>query len=120
MDIRVVDHPTGSCRVVTVTGQLDMSTAPQLERALIDEAEHPRLVVDLAGLTFCDSIGLSTLVVAQRSCQDRNGFLRLARPSPFVLNLLTVVGVRRAVEIYDSVDAAAAISRPMHSGAADA
>jgi anti-sigma B factor antagonist len=107
MDIRVVDHPAGRCRVVTVSGQLDMNTAPRLEQALTGEA-GPRIVVDLGGLTFCDSIGLSTLIVAQRSCRERQGFLRVARPSPFVLNLLTVVGVRRAVEIYDSVDAAAA------------
>src|SRR5690349_2963926 len=106
MDIRIVDHPTGSCRVVILSGQLDMSTAPQLERALAPDAGS-RIVVDLDGLTFCDSIGLSTLIVAQRACQQQNGFLRLARPSPFVLKLLTVVGVRRAVEIYDSVDAAA-------------
>ena len=85
-----------------------METAPRLraaiEKLIRDGDRH--IVVDLGRLTFCDSIGLSTLIVAHRSCVEDGGFMRLARPTPFMLNLLTVVGVRDAVEIYDSVDAA--------------
>jgi anti-anti-sigma factor len=106
MDVRVVDQAT--CRVVQPIGQLDMETAPRL-RAAIDnllQAGERRIIVDLGRLTFCDSIGLSTLVVAHRSCAEDGGFLRLARPTPFLLNLLTVVGVRDSVEVYDSVEAA--------------
>jgi anti-anti-sigma factor len=108
MDVQVSDHAT--CRVVQPNGQLDMETAPRL-RAAIDgllESGERRIVVDLGRLTFCDSIGLSTLVVAHRSCVERGGYLRLARPAPFLLNLLTVVGVRESVEVYDSVEAACA------------
>jgi anti-anti-sigma factor len=108
MDVQVVDRAT--CRVVQPSGQLDMETAPRL-RATIEELIRNgdrHLVVDLGRLTFCDSIGLSTLVVAHRSCVEDGGYLRLARPTPFMLNLLTVVGVRDTVEVYDSVDAACA------------
>jgi anti-sigma B factor antagonist len=110
MDVNVLDHPGAICRVVTPAGQLDMETAPELHATLAQliGAGQRRIVVDLSKLTFCDSIGLSTLVVAHRSCAEGGGFLRLARPSPFMLNLLTVVGVRDAVGVYDSVDAACA------------
>jgi anti-anti-sigma factor len=108
MDVLVSDR--AACRVVQPNGQLDMETAPRLRAAIDalirDGARH--IVVDLGGLTFCDSIGLSTLILAHRSCTGDGGYLRLARPNPFVLNLLTVVGVRDSVEIYDSVDAACA------------
>jgi anti-sigma B factor antagonist len=108
MDVQVIDQAT--CRVVQPSGQLDMETAPRL-RAAIDklfQAGDRHIVVDLSRLTFCDSIGLSTLVVAHRSCAEDGGYLRLARPTPFMLNLLTVVGVRGSVEVYDSVEAACA------------
>jgi anti-sigma B factor antagonist len=108
MDVQVIDQ--AACRVVQPSGQLDMETAPRL-RAAIDkllQAGERQIVVDLGRLTFCDSIGLSTLVVAHRSCVEGGGYLRLARPTPFLLNLLTVVGVRDSVEIYDSVEAACA------------
>jgi anti-sigma B factor antagonist len=108
MDVQVVDR--SACRVVQPSGQLDGETAPQLRTALdgLIKSGDLRIVIDLGRLTFCDSIGLSTVVVAHRSCVEGGGYLRLARPSPFLLNLLTVVGVRDAVQVYDSVDAACA------------
>jgi len=106
MDVLVDDRPT--CHVVQPCGQLDMETAPRLRAALegLIEAGRTRIVVDLGRLTFCDSIGLSALVVAGRTCEATGGFLRLARPNPFMLNLLTVVGVRDALHTYSSVEAA--------------
>jgi anti-sigma B factor antagonist len=110
MDVQILGHKDATCRVVQPSGQLDMETAPQLQETLarLITAGERRIVVDLGRLTFCDSIGLSTLVVAHRSCADVGGFVRLARPTPFLLNLLTVVGVRDVVNVYDSVDAACA------------
>ena len=106
MDVQVEDRPT--CHVVQPSGQLDMDSAPRLRSVLegLIDAGRTRIVIDLGRLTFCDSIGLSTLVVASRGCEATGGFLRLARPNPFLLNLLTVVGVREAVRTYDSVEAA--------------
>ena len=107
MDVVVADHPSGGCRVVTLSGQLDMDTVGLLEQAVTEaRTRSPRVVVDLGEVTFCDSIGLSTLVVAERACTADGGYLRLARPTPFILNLLTVVGVSNAVPVFDSVDAA--------------
>jgi anti-sigma B factor antagonist len=108
MDVQVVERD--ACRVVQPNGQLDMETAPVL-RAAIDrliQAGDRRIVIDLGRLTFCDSIGLSTLIVAHRSCVDDGGYLRLARPTPFLLNLLGVVGIRDAMPVYESVEAACA------------
>ena len=106
MDVQVDDGPT--CQVVQPSGQLDVETAPRLKAALdgLIDAGRTRIVVDLGRLTFCDSIGLSALVVAGRTCEAAGGFLRLARPNPFLLNLLTVVGVRDALHVYDSVQSA--------------
>ena len=106
MDVQV--HDRASCRVVQPSGQLDMETATLLGDAIenLIRGGDRRIVVDLNQITFCDSIGLSTLVVAHRSCARDGGYLRLARPNAFLLNLLTVVGVRDALGVYDSVDAA--------------
>lgn len=108
MDMQVLDQHCAQGRILAPCGQLDMQTAPRLSSALdrvLAAGEH-RVVVDLSGLTFCDSIGLSALIVAHRSCVEAGGYLRLASPSPFLLNLLTVVGVRDAVGVYETVEAA--------------
>jgi len=116
MEIQVLQHPEAACRVVTPSGQLDMQSAPRLS-AILEEllaAGERCIVVDLGRLTFCDSIGLSALIVAHRTCTERGGFLRLARPAPFLLNVLTVVGVRDVIEVYESLDAALNPPQPSH------
>jgi anti-sigma B factor antagonist len=63
----------GEVRVSPV-GELDMSTVPQLEAA-IEEAVQPgrRVIVDLRGLEFMDSTGL-TLLTRCSLAAERDGF----------------------------------------------
>ncbi|MFD0264889.1 STAS domain-containing protein [Kitasatospora indigofera] len=51
------------------------------------------LVVDLAGVTFCDSAGLNTLLQARREAERQDTVIRLARPSDIVTRLLEMTGV---------------------------
>ena len=48
--------------VVSLAGDLDISTADLLAKTVNEELRHTpgRIVLDLAGLTFCDSLGLGT------------------------------------------------------------
>jgi anti-sigma B factor antagonist len=72
--------------VVTIgaSGELDIETARTL-RAAIDEAlDEPTiasLVLDLSGLTFCDSTGMETLVAASRLTRDGDVAFGIVRPS---------------------------------------
>src|SRR5690349_53534 len=62
MDVVVDEHPTGEPTVVSVRGHLDIDSAPELRDAVegLLDRDVTRIVVDLAELDFCDSIGLST------------------------------------------------------------
>lgn len=53
--------------VVAVSGELDISTARQLEEELADATNGSLLVLDLSGLEFVDSTGLRTLVVGAKA-----------------------------------------------------
>jgi anti-sigma B factor antagonist len=59
--------------VVVVSGEIDMATAPMLERELAAAVEsHDGLVVlDLADVTFFDSSGLRVAIVAHRDLKER-------------------------------------------------
>ncbi|WP_173086486.1 STAS domain-containing protein [Phytohabitans rumicis] len=94
--------------VVSLRGELDLDTAAQLRSAVdgLLARDATRIVVDLAGLSFCDSVGLSTFTVAGAACAGAGGYLRLAAPTPFLLRLLGVVGVLHRLSVYDSVEAA--------------
>jgi anti-sigma B factor antagonist len=105
-----VDRRSGDVVVLQLHGQLDIDSGASLEAALarLLAGAESRIVVDLSGLAFCDSTGLSALLLAQQHCRDNGGFLRLAAPAPFLLRVLTVVGLRAALPVYRSVAAARA------------
>ena len=107
MEVHIA-HPGGGPAIVTMLGQLDVDTAPALRTAFDELAAQgaARIIVDLSALEFCDSIGLSTFVVGHTRCVDQGGWLRLAAPTPFLVRLLSVVGVADAVPMYTTVEGA--------------
>lgn len=81
--------------IVALTGEIDLQTAPQLSSA-VDEAlaEDPvRVVLDMGGVTFCDSRGLGTLVVLSRAAARSRAVLILANLGDFLQRLLSVSGI---------------------------
>lgn len=106
MDVMVAEHETAGATVVSLWGQLDLDTAGQLRDVLAPLLARPvpRIVVHLAGLTFCDSIGLSTLAMGHNRCVDAGGYLRLSAPTPFLLRVLTVVGLVPLLPTYRTVE----------------
>lgn len=88
--------------VVTLAGEIEMSTVQVLARA-IDEilgAEvPPRIVVDLSGVTFCDSQGLGTLVVLTRRVAMAHSCFILVNAGDFLLRVFDITGLRGALTI---------------------
>lgn len=108
MDVGVLRHAASDTTVVSLRGQLDIDTSGTLGTVL-DELYTEgvtRIVVDLTDVTFCDSTGLSALVVAYHRSRRAGGFVRLAGPRPFLLRVLTVVGIRSTVPVFRSAAAA--------------
>jgi anti-sigma B factor antagonist len=108
VDVRTAYHRASDTTVLSLHGQLDMDSAAALTDVLdqMHRDQTSRIIVDLAGVTFCDSTGLSILVVAHHRAVTAGGYLRLAAPTPFLLRILNVVGVLPAVPAYHSIAAA--------------
>lgn len=94
--------------VLTLYGGLDVDTAPALRATLNRLLTRPRphIVVDVAHLDFCDSMGLGALVKAHQRAAARGGWLRLANAAGFMSQLLTVIGLADHLAIYPGVDEA--------------
>ncbi|WP_405490692.1 STAS domain-containing protein [Nocardia sp. NBC_00511] len=90
--------------VLTATGEVDLVSAPVLERALRHALEQaPRTVVlDLSQVTFFASVGIAVLITATRSCPEP---LRIVAPYP-VRRPLEVTGVAELFALCDSLDTA--------------
>ena len=113
MDIEVTDHPITPehpAVVVMLAGHLDVDAVSALQETVdaLLERRITRIVVDLGRLEFCDSTGLSALVVAQHACLADGGWVRLAAPNAFLLRVLGVVGVLGRLPAYATVAGALA------------
>jgi anti-sigma B factor antagonist len=90
--------------VITVAGEIDVSTVPQLSAA-VDEVlvdAPPRVVLDLAGVTFCDSQGLGTLVALSRKARMVQSVLVIINAGEFLIRVLDITGLRSALLIAES------------------
>lgn len=94
--------------VITVAGELDMATAPQARAYLQDRtAVRPgHLVLDLTGVEFLGSHGVSLLVDAHEGRDGIHGRLHLTGVSsnPPVGRALDVTGLTPLLDIRDDQD----------------
>ena len=80
-----------------VDGELDMATAGRVEErvvtALTGDPRQDRVVLELGGLTFCDSSGLDALLAARAEADRRGVDLRVAGPQGIVRRSLEITGL---------------------------
>lgn len=95
--------------VITVEGELDLSTAPRLKWMLLDslEAEGGQVVADLSLVGFMDSTALGVLVGVQRKLAA-NARLAIVCTSENVLQIFEFSGIDSAFAIFPTVDEALA------------
>ena len=98
--------------VVSIEGELDLSTAPRLKWMLVDaiEAGHEQLVVDLSLTTFMDSTALGVLVGVNRSL-GVDARMAIVCPHSTVLKIFELSGLDGMFVIFSTVDEALAYTR---------
>jgi anti-sigma B factor antagonist len=94
--------------VVTVTGEVDLFTAPEFKQrvlaAVAAGAEH--VIVDLTGTRFIDSSSLGALIVANRRLKGRGGRLVVACSAEPIIKTFRITGLDSVFDVVGSLDAA--------------
>lgn len=95
----VVQHPDRT--VIAVSGEIDVRTVPGLRHALFDPevVVAPLVVVDLAAVTFMDSVGLGALVAARRWLTGRGTAMVLVCADNQPRRVLTMTGLHKVFDI---------------------
>jgi|AMZC01.1.fsa_nt_AMZC01000267.1_2 anti-anti-sigma factor len=96
--------------VFVLDGRIDSEGAQSLEEALQHcfEAGDYRLILDLAGVPYINSVALRTLAEAILTCRAQGGDVKLVALQPKVRRVLQIVGFDRYSAIYDTQEAALA------------
>ena len=110
MELIVTDRTDEGVSVVSVTGEIDVHSAPALHEGL--EAQIGRdlrgIVVDLTGVAFLDSTGLGALVSGRTAAGERGVSLPVVCNSDRILKLFTITGLDGVFQLFDDVESAVA------------
>jgi anti-anti-sigma factor len=101
--------------VLTITGELDLKTAPNLEEALAGDLP-PVLVADLTRVTFLSAAGLRVLVAAAERAQEHECCLGLVADGRLALRVLRMSGVAASIPTFESLSDAVRELAPRSSG----
>lgn len=86
----IKEQSQGGQRVLVLSGELDLATAPQLDQLLIDDIDT---VLDLSDLSFIDSTGVRLLVRSAQRAQQAGRRFEVRRPHGAVHKLIKLVGI---------------------------
>jgi anti-sigma B factor antagonist len=89
---------------MSVAGEIDLYTAPKLQSELMTALAGStplQLVVDMAGVEFCDSTGMNVLLAAHRRARECGGDLQLASPRSAIRKVLQVTGLESVFTVLD-------------------
>lgn len=107
-EFQVEEREGSSPRVVAVSGEIDVATAPQLRECLhrVIARGESTIVIDLLGVTFLDSTALGVLVGALKRCRELGGELQLVVADPRILKIFEITGLTGVFTIADSLQSA--------------
>ncbi|MFN8149136.1 MAG: STAS domain-containing protein [Candidatus Nanopelagicales bacterium] len=91
--------------IVAATGEVDVYTAPVLDDALsaVVSGGATRVVVDLSGVDFLDSTGLSVLVKALKRVRDADGALDVVVTAERVNKVFRITGLDQVIPVHASL-----------------
>jgi anti-anti-sigma factor len=101
--------PQGQIVVVqTKVEKLDASNAPELKAHFLqlNKVGSNYIVLDMSQTKYCDSSGLSAVLIANRLCKDTNGKFALTGLQPSVLKLIEIAQLDKVLTIGSTTEAA--------------
>lgn len=96
----------GNYTIVTSNVEkLDSTNAPELksELVLINKNSVNNIVLDMSNSRYCDSSGLSAILIGNRLCKDSGGKFVLSGLQPNVMKLVEISQLNSVLNIENSL-----------------
>ncbi len=92
----------GSRAIVEVHGDVDVATSEEFRAFLMSTIDGgaQQLIVNMLGVTYLDSTGLSCFIAARNKIREVDGSIALVIASPQVLKILEITGLTDVFSIY--------------------
>ncbi|MFT6844372.1 MAG: anti-sigma B factor antagonist [Flavobacteriales bacterium] len=98
----------GVCIISVLSEKLNAQIAPELKSAIVmaNKEGNKNLIIDLSGARYCDSSGLSALLVGNRLCLEASGVFVLAGLQPIVKKVISITQLDKVLNITSNVEEA--------------
>ncbi|MDB3906853.1 STAS domain-containing protein [Crocinitomicaceae bacterium] len=105
-----VTQDNGTAIIELNVERLNASNASGLkaELALLNKKSINNIVIDMSNTKYCDSSGLSALLLANRLCKDTNGMFVLCGLQDNVQKLISIAQLDKVLNLAADKDAAMA------------
>lgn len=112
LDLSCTTREVDGFTVLAFAGEVDVYTATELRDRVLDAYRRgqTRLIIDLTGVPFIDSTGLSVLVGAFKRIRTAGGSLRIVVADEVVLKVFRVTGLHKLFTICETVAEAVAVA----------
>lgn len=85
--------------IVTLKGEINSSTAPELEEALKGSLDNiKRLVFDFTELSYISSAGLRVLLVAKKTIDKNDGKMIVKNPNENIMDVFEITGFKNILD----------------------
>jgi anti-anti-sigma factor len=107
-DLRIVERSRSGRSVLSFTGSITFKTRRPVQDAITKlYAQGCRsLVLHLTEVPFVDSVALAIITLTWRNWNKAGRLVVIARPSPYLKELLDFADISKLVSTFDSVDEA--------------
>ena len=101
MTLKIEKSTSNQVTVITVRGEVDLYTSPDLRKAIMDAVRtaEARVAIDLGGVEYMDSSGVATLVEGFKSANEHSKTFKLVTPSDAVMKVLELAKLDGIFEI---------------------
>ena len=89
----VAARQDGQTVTLVIAGELDLHSAKILDEYLAEVLDAPVVEVDAGAVSFVDSAGLRSLLVARQAAEERGAVCRLVAVSDQLARVLDIAGV---------------------------
>ena len=94
-DVRVVEFTNNR-----ILDEANINEIGQTLTSIIDEGDHPKLVLDFSAVDHLSSAALGMLINANNKIRERSGQLRLTQIKPQILEVFVITKLNKLFRIY--------------------
>jgi anti-sigma B factor antagonist len=101
---------SADCDIIALAGRLNGASAPEFKKKVkqIVDSGKLKLILDMSGVVFIDSSGLSALISGLKCAREAGGFFRLAGLRDQSAAVIKLMMLDRVFDIYQDIDTAKA------------